>query len=94
MRQAAQYKRLSSSDPIPVDAVRLRIFEESQKTVAEVEWPINDLTDAGDYFYATPVEVALERALDVQENYKFQETVVIIDDLRLWDDGWGTLLIK
>jgi hypothetical protein len=94
MRQTARYKRLSSTDPIPDDVVRLRIFQELDKTVAEVEWPINDLTDAGDYFYATPVEVAIERALDVQQNYKFEETIVIIDDLKLWDNSWGVLHFK
>lgn len=94
MRQTAHYKRLSSTDPTPVDAVRLRIFRDSYETVAEVEWPENDLTDAGDYFYATPVEVALERALDVQRNYKFREIVVVIDEVELWDDGWGVLLVR
>jgi hypothetical protein len=92
MRQTAQYKKLSSTDPIPDDVVRLRIFQESDRTVAEVEWPGNELTNAGDYFYATPVEIALERAMDVQQNYKFRETIVIIDDIALWDSDWGILI--
>lgn len=94
MRQTAHFRRFSSTDPIPNDAVRLRIFQDSYKTVAEVEWPTNALTDAGDYFYATPVEIALERALDVQQNYKFREMVVVIDDTALWDEKWGVLLTK
>jgi hypothetical protein len=94
MRQTARYKRLLSTDPIPDDVVRLRIFQQSNEPVAEVEWPQNDLTDSGDYFYATPVDTALERALDVQQNYKFRDIVVIIDDLQLWYDSWGILLVR
>ncbi len=59
--------------------------------LAEVEWPENSLTNKGDYFYATPVPLTLERALDVKNNYGFAEVVVIIDNLELWNDAWGTI---
>ncbi|MBA8879127.1 hypothetical protein [Phyllobacterium myrsinacearum] len=91
MVQTAKYRRLLPGHPIPPDAVRIRIFQERGTTVAEVEWPSNELTNAGDYFYATHVPLAFERALDVQENYGFKEIVVILDEPVSWDDKWGVL---
>lgn len=91
MEAINSFRRLRSSNDTPDDAVRIRVFTNAEGTVAEVEWPANDKTDAGDYFYATYVPLALERALDVKENYGFAEIVVILDDLSLWRPAWGQL---
>ena len=92
MDRNAKYRRLRSWDDTPVNAVRLRIIQKAGRPLAEVEWPENSLTDKGDYFYATPVPLALERAIDVKDNYGFREIVIIIDDLALWNEAWGTVI--
>ncbi|WP_271894198.1 hypothetical protein [Candidatus Phyllobacterium onerii] len=92
MDRNAIYRRLHSGDDTPVDTVRLRIIEKDGRPLAEVEWPENSLTNKGDYFYATPVPLALERAIDVRDNYGFREIVIIIDDLTLWNEAWGTVI--
>lgn len=91
MEATARFRRLSSWDSIPNDAVRIRVLTNGDGRVAEVEWPENDLTVAGDYFYPTYVPLAIERAVDVKEHYGFSEIVVIVDDLQLWDEEWGEL---
>jgi hypothetical protein len=92
MDQNAKYRRLLKDDDTPVDAVRLRIIEQDGRLLAEVEWPENSHTNAGDYFYATPVPLAIERALDIKDNYGFKEIVIFIDDLELWNNAWGTVI--
>jgi hypothetical protein len=92
MDRNAQYRRLLTKDDTPIDAVCIRVIEEGGRVLAEVEWPENRLTNKGDYFYTTPVPLALERALDVKDNYGFAEVVVVIDDDRLWNVAWGTLI--
>jgi hypothetical protein len=92
MDRNATYRRLLENEDTPVDAVRLRITEKDGRPLAEVEWPENSLTNAGDYFSATPIPLALERAHDVKDNYGFSEIVIIIDDLQLWNSAWGTVL--
>jgi hypothetical protein len=92
MDRNATYRRLLNNEDTPDDAVRLRIIEKDGRPLAEVEWPENSLTNAGDYFYATPIPLALERAHDVKDNYGFSEIVIIIDDLQLWKNAWGTVL--
>jgi hypothetical protein len=92
MDRNATYRRLLKEDVTPVDAVRIRIIEKGGRPLAEVEWPENSLTNKGDYFYATPIPLALERALDVKDNYGFREIVIVIDDLELWNEAWGTVI--
>ncbi|MDR6636236.1 hypothetical protein J2X72_005050 [Phyllobacterium sp. 1468] len=92
MERTAKYRRLLSRDDIPIDAVCIRVIEKDGRTLAEVEWPENHFTIKGDYFYPTPVPLAIERALDVKDNYGFREVVVIIDNDQLWDDAWGSLI--
>jgi hypothetical protein len=92
MDRNAKYRRLLSVDDTPIDAVCIRVIEEGGRPLAEVEWPENSFTNKGDYFYATPVPLAVERALDVKDNYGFAEVVVVIDDDRLWNVAWGTLI--
>jgi hypothetical protein len=43
-------------------------------------------------FLSTPIPLAFERALDVKDNYGFNEIVIIIDDLELWNDAWGPVI--
>jgi hypothetical protein len=92
MDQTAKYRRLPTSHPTPLDAVRLRILRQADETLAEVEWPENPLTVAGNYVYPTNVPLALERALDVRENYRFKEVVIILDDPESWNEDWGILV--
>ncbi|MBB3149586.1 hypothetical protein FHS21_006040 [Phyllobacterium trifolii] len=92
MDRNATYRRLLKEDDIPLDAVCIRVIQKDGRPLAEVEWPENTLTNKGDYFYATPVPLALERALDVRDNYGFREIVIIIDDLALWNEAWGTVI--
>jgi hypothetical protein len=92
MDRNAKYRRLLGGDSTPIDAVRIRLIVEQGEVVAEVEWPENGLTGEGDYFYATYVPLALERALDVKENYGFHEIVVVLEDERLWNPAWGQLV--
>jgi hypothetical protein len=92
MDRNAKYRRFLSRDSIPIDAVRIRIIEEDTRVVAEVKWPENELTDKGDYFYATHIPLSFERALDVKENYDFSEIIIVIDDDRMWKSEWGELV--
>jgi hypothetical protein len=92
MSAIAKYRRMHRSDPTPANAVRLIISRTGNETVAEVEWPENSLTVAGDYVYPTYVPLALERAEDVRSNYRFAEIVVIIEDPSTWEDEWGILV--
>ncbi len=92
MKAINQFCRLRSGESTPDNAVRIRVIANGERTVAEVEWPQNHKTDAGDYFYATYVPLAIERAIDAKENYGFAEIVVIVDDIELWDAEWGELV--
>jgi hypothetical protein len=74
------------------DVVTVKIVIVGNHVAAEVIWPANAATPAGDYLYATHVPLALERAQDVQKNYGFRAVVVVVEDRSLWDDGWGTLI--
>jgi hypothetical protein len=72
--------------------VTVKIVIVAGDVAAEVIWPANRLTAAGDYLYATHVPLALERAQDVRQNYGFRAVVILIEDRSLWDDVWGTLI--
>ncbi|MDB5561002.1 MAG: hypothetical protein JWN11_420 [Hyphomicrobiales bacterium] len=74
------------------NVVTVKIAIEAGVMVAEVIWPANAGTAAGDYFYPTHVPLALERAEDVRDNYGFRAVVVWIEDASLWDEQWGILV--
>jgi hypothetical protein len=76
----------------PDNAVVVRIIATTGGVLAEVSWPANSETAAGDYFYPTHVPVALERADDVRENYGFRAVVILIENVSLWDNEWGILV--
>jgi hypothetical protein len=91
MRDPIHLRRLLS-DESHADLVKVIVSRGDTGVVAEVVWPANDRTDAGDYLYPTYVPLSLERAEDVRQNYGFAEVVVVIDDLAMWDPEWGELL--
>lgn len=84
------YDRVRGSIQV-TDAVIVTISAGDAAPIAEVSWPANAMTQGGDYFYPTTVELALARALDVREHYGFDRIVIRIDDLALWDRAWGEL---
>jgi hypothetical protein len=91
MLSGPKYRYFTSDQHKPIDAVKVVISQKENIILADVEWPSNTKTDAGDYLYPTNVPLALERAVDVWENYGFAEIVVIIDDVELWGSSWGIL---
>ncbi|HEV7719170.1 MAG TPA: hypothetical protein VGO70_09375 [Arsenicitalea sp.] len=74
------------------NVVTVKIVVAAGDVAAEVIWPANNLTGAGDYLYATHVPLALERAHDVCQNYGFRAVVILIEDRSLWNDVWGILI--
>ncbi|PSH64012.1 hypothetical protein CU103_13240 [Phyllobacterium sophorae] len=92
MTHFAKYKRFTLDSYENNDAVKVFVFENGGKTVADIFWDENGQTGAGTYLYATYVPVALERAEDVRQNYGFAKVIVIIENLDLWDADWGDLI--
>lgn len=92
MAHIAKYKRITSRIHENNDAVKVFVFDNDGKTVADIFWSENDRTGAGSYLYATYVPLALERAEDVKQNYGFVEVIVVIENLDLWSVEWGDLI--
>ncbi len=90
MRRPRRFQRVKAA---PQDGVTVWIYHIAGEAVAEVIWPRQG--DAGQEVgqaHEAQIAMAFNHALDMSTKLRFNKIVVLIDDDRLWNHKWGTLV--
>jgi hypothetical protein len=90
MRLPRQFQRVKVA---PQDGVTVWIYSIAGEAVAEVIWPRQG--EAGQVVgqaHQVQIAMAFSHALDMKTKLSLKEIVVLIDDMRLWEKKWGTLV--
>ncbi|CAN7605033.1 hypothetical protein LJR231_004508 [Phyllobacterium sp. LjRoot231] len=84
MTHIAKYKRFTLRRKTLVDAVKVFLFGEDKKIIANIFESANSKTDAGQYSSATLVPLAaLECGKDAQQNDEFARAPVVTGNASL-----------
>jgi hypothetical protein len=67
----SQFKRIGSPDIPPNNAVRVYVFTQDGKAVAEITWPAAIAPIQETIFIRPMFHSPLDRAVDVRDNYGF-----------------------